>query len=66
MCKFTMLATAGTLVLAGGLAWAEKTRVNPRRPNPVVPFDSSDASQLSGEAAAQSPHLPMKGGDQDA
>jgi len=33
--KFGMLATVGTVVLAGGLAWAQKARVSPRRPIPV-------------------------------
>jgi len=36
MRKFIMLATVGTLVLAGGLAWAQKARINPRRPVPVI------------------------------
>jgi hypothetical protein len=35
MRKFIMLATVGTLVLAGGSAWAQKARLNPRRPIPV-------------------------------
>jgi len=34
MRKFTMLAVAG--VLAGGLAWAQKTALSPRRPTPVI------------------------------
>jgi hypothetical protein len=44
MHKFITLATVGTLVLAGGLAWAQKTKLSPRRPNPVTHFASSDAS----------------------
>ena len=36
MRKFIMLATVSTLVLAGGLAWAQKAGVNPRRPVPVI------------------------------
>ncbi|HXX22380.1 MAG TPA: hypothetical protein VEO19_04445 [Terriglobia bacterium] len=44
MRKLSMLATVSTLVLAGGLAWGQKTRLNPRRPSPVVSFDNSDAS----------------------
>jgi hypothetical protein len=36
MRKFMMLAIAGVLVLAGGLAWAQKARLNPRRPTPVM------------------------------
>jgi len=44
MRKLTMLATASTLVLAGGLAWGQKTGLNPRRPNPVISFARPDAS----------------------
>jgi hypothetical protein len=44
MRKLVMLATVGTLVLAGGLAWAQRARLNPRRPIPVTPFDSTDPS----------------------
>ena len=36
MRKFTMLAIAGVLVLAGELAWAQKTTLSPRRPTPVI------------------------------
>lgn len=36
MRKFMMCAIAGVLVLAGGLAWAQKTTVSPRRPTPVI------------------------------
>jgi hypothetical protein len=36
MRKFMMLAIAGVLVLDGGLAWAQKTTLNPRRPTPVI------------------------------
>ncbi|MGD0010234.1 MAG: hypothetical protein ABSE93_17015 [Terriglobia bacterium] len=36
MRKFMMLAIAGVLVLAGGLAWAQKTALSPRRPTPVI------------------------------
>jgi hypothetical protein len=36
MRKFIMLAIAGVFVLAGGLAWAQKTRLSPRRPTPVI------------------------------
>ena len=36
MRKFMMLAIAGVLVLAGELAWAQKTTLSPRRPTPVI------------------------------
>lgn len=36
MRKLMMLVIAGVLVLAGGLAWAQKTRLSPRRPTPVI------------------------------
>ena len=44
MHRFIMIATASALVLAGGLGWAQKARLSPRRPSPAVPFDSSDPS----------------------
>jgi len=40
MRKLMMFATVGTLVLAGGLAWAQKARLTSRRPTPVVPYES--------------------------
>jgi len=46
MRKFIMLAMAGTLVLAGGLAWAQKTTLKPRRPNPVIQSLSSADSPI--------------------
>ena len=36
MRKLMMLAIAAVLVLAGGLAWAQKTALSPRRPTPVM------------------------------
>lgn len=36
MRKLIMLAMTGTLVLAGGLAWAQKARVSPLRPIPAI------------------------------
>jgi len=46
MRKFIMLAMAGTLVLAGGLAWAQKTTLKPRRPTPVIQSLSSADSPI--------------------
>ena len=44
MRKFIMLATVGTLALAGGPAWAQKAKVNPRRPTPVIQSARPDES----------------------
>jgi len=46
MRKFIMFGIAGTLVLAGGLAWAQKTKLSLRRPNPVIPFESTDPAPM--------------------
>ena len=54
MRKFIMLATVGTLVLAGGLAWAQKARINPRRPIPVI--------QAAGPAQSPAPMVTSLSG----
>lgn len=46
MRTFIMLAMAGTLVLAGGLAWAQRTTLNLRRPTPVIQSLSPAASPI--------------------
>jgi len=46
MRKFTMFAIAGVLVLAGGLAWAQKTKPKPRRPTPVIQSGSPALSPM--------------------
>ena len=57
MRKFIMLATVSALLLTGGLARGQKTRLAPRRPNPTIPLDSSDSpgvpmvTSLSGMSA---------------
>lgn len=36
MRKFILFAPAAALALAGGLAWAQKANMRPRRPSPVI------------------------------
>jgi len=75
MRKFIMLATVSALLLAGGLARGQKTRLAPRRPAPVIPLDSSGSPEvpmvtsLSGMSAtgtilfkANSPGSAIAGG----
>ena len=47
----TMLAIAGLLVLSHGLAWAQKTTLNPRRPAPVVQSLSQARSPIPLDAS---------------
>jgi len=62
MRKFIMFGIAATLVLAGGLAWAQKTKLSLRRPSPVIPFEITDPAPmvtgLSGIGATGSIQFP--------
>jgi len=42
----TMLTIAGSLELSRGLAWAQKTTLDPRRPAPVVPDQFTDSGEF--------------------
>jgi len=61
MRSLTMFAIAGILVLAGGPAWAQKTKPSARRPTPVIQSASPDqapvpmATTLSAMSATPSP-----------
>jgi hypothetical protein len=44
MRKVIMFTITVTLLFAVALAWAQKIKLSPRRPNPVTPFDNSASS----------------------